>query len=105
MRQKRTKYEEYDRFCARKYRGPSPSAATKFGKYISKLDVVTNLYIINDIESKTTYKLRLAERRAFGDVHKEFENIHQWYESLDKEVQDRIIRIPLEDKMNEIKEE
>jgi hypothetical protein len=86
--------------------GDSGETGTKFGKYISKLDGSTSLYVINDGETKTTYKLGLGERRAFGDAHREFgSSIQDWYDSLDKATQDRIIRIPLDNEMKEIKEE
>jgi len=125
MKQPRIKYREYGGMWYRKHRGgghfrttpiigkherrgggDSGGTGTKFGKYISKLDTVTNLYIIHDEESKTTYKLGLGERRAFGDAHRDFGiSIQEWFESLDKEAKDRIIRIPLDDEMKEIKEE
>jgi hypothetical protein len=123
MRQPKIKYKEYGSIWDRKRRGgghsrttpifgkyerrggvDSGGTGTKFGKYISKLDVSTNQYVINDEETKTTYKLGLGERRAFGDVYREFESIQQWFDSLDTETQDRIIRIPLDDNMNEVKE-
>ena len=91
----RTKYQEYDRFWAHKSIGFSASAGTAFGKYISKLDTVTNLYTIDDLESKTTYKLGLGERRAFGDAHRNSGiSILEWYESLAKAAQERIIKVP-----------
>ena len=125
MRQPRIKFKEYGGIWYSKRRGgdhsrttsifgtyerrgggDSGGTGTKFGKYISKLDAFTNLYIIHDEESKTTYKLGLGERRAFGDAHRDFGiSIQEWFESLDKEAKDRIIRIPLDDEMKEIKEE
>src|ERR1019366_2582452 len=111
-RQPKIKYKEYGSFWNRKRRrgghsrtapifgtyerrGGGDSGGTKFGKYISKLDAFTNLYVIEDGESKTTYKLGLGERREFGDAHRDFGiSIKDWYDSLDKEIQDRIIRIP-----------
>ena len=117
MRQPRIKYKDYGGIWHRKRRGgdrsrtapifgtyehrgggDSGGTGTKFGKYISKLDA-TNLYVIDDLESKTIYKLGLGERRAFGDAHREFGSIQQWYDSLDTEIQAKIIRIPLDDKM------
>ena len=124
MRQPRIKFKEYGGIWYSKRRGgdhsrttsifgtyehrgggDSGGTGTKFGKYISKLDAFTNLYVIEDGESKTTYKLGLGERREFGDAHRDFGiSIKDWYDSLDKEIQDRIIRIPLDNEMKEIKE-
>ena len=124
MGMKRIKYKEYGSIWDRKRRrgdhsrtapifgtyerrggGDSGGTGTKFGKYISKLDVSTNLYVIDDGESKTTYKLGLGERRAFGDAHRDFGiSIKEWFDSLDKATQARIIRIPLDDKINVEKE-
>ena len=106
MRQPKIKYKEYGSIWDRKRRGgvDSGGTGTKFGKYISKLDVSTNQYVINDEETKTTYKLGLGERHAFGDIHREFSSIQEWYDSLDPEIQARIVRIPLDNEMKEIKE-
>ena len=123
MGQPRIKYKEHGSIWYRKRRGgghsrtaaifgtyerrgggDSSGTGTKFGKYISKWDVVTNQYVIEDGESKTTYKLGLGERRAFGDVYREFGSIKDWYDSLDKEAQEKIIRVPLDDNVNEVEE-
>ena len=60
--------------------------------------------MIYDEETKTTYKLEWAERHAFSADHEEFGSIQDWYDSLNPEIQARIIKIPLEDKMKEEKE-
>jgi hypothetical protein len=113
MRQPRIKYKEYGTIWDRKLRRGGHArtlpifgtGGTTFGKYISKWDDATNRYVIDDEESKTTYKLGLGERRAFGDAHRDFGiSIQEWYESLNKKTQDRIIRIPLDNKIKEEKE-
>jgi hypothetical protein len=112
-RQTRIKYKEYGTIWDRKLRRGGHArtrpifgtGGTKFGKYNSKFDVLTNRYVIDDEETKTTYKLGLGERRAFGDAHRDFGiSIQEWYESLNKKTQCRIIRIPFIDNMNEVKE-
>jgi hypothetical protein len=105
MGTKRIKYKEYGFLNNRKSmpgsdNGYTEGLITKYGKYTAKFDIFTNRHVIDDEETKTTYQLEWAERHAFGDAHKEFGSIQEWYESLDKETQDKIIRIPLDDEIN-----
>ena len=102
MGTKRIKYKEYGRLN-RKYKGSSGSTDKILGKYVCKIDGARKLWQIDDTENRIRYLLDWKERRDFGADYQKFETIMDWYDFLDTEAQDRIIRIPLDDEMKELK--
>jgi hypothetical protein len=102
MREKRIKYKVYGELG---HGTGTSSGYSKIGKYMLKPLHYKSLYVVEDDENKMKYQMAWREMIDFSRNHKKFENIQAWYESLDKEIQETISRIPINNnKMEEEKE-
>src|ERR1035437_7088529 len=101
MRERRIKYKVYGELG---HGTGTPSDYSKIGKYILKPLHYNSLHVIEDEENKIKYQMAWREMVDFSCNYKKFESIHAWHESLEKEIQETITRIPMDDIMNEEKE-